>query len=244
MIIVAKPFKVGDIVRGVKLLELDELRSTKKEKYWKYECPECGAIKSARSSKVGTVCKSCASKENRSKRISSCVIDDLTGKEFGYWKVISKADKSNFWHCKCKICGTERDVFRGSLTSGDSKSCGCIKSWGETQLVYLLEQENMSYKREVTFPDLLGTKGGKLRFDFGIYQEDVLLCLIEYDGRQHFTYDKNWNQTAEEFNQLQVHDKIKDEYCKEHNIPLYRLNSDSNLEFFITNLVNSTKGGA
>lgn len=236
----AKPFKVGDMVRGVKLLELDESRSTKKEKYWKYECPGCGAIKSARSSKVGTVCKSCASKENRSKRITPCVLDDLTGQEFGYWEVLSKADKSNHWHCRCKLCGTEKDVFRGSLTSGDSKSCGCMKSWGETQLIYLLDKYNLFYKREVTFPDLLGINQGRLRFDFGIYAEDALVCLIEYDGRQHFTYDKNWSQSLEDFDKQQEHDKLKTQYCQDKGITLYRLNEDSNLEEFVCSL----KGGA
>jgi hypothetical protein len=38
----ANGFKVGDIVRGVELLELDEEKSTKKEKYWKCKCPKCG----------------------------------------------------------------------------------------------------------------------------------------------------------------------------------------------------------
>lgn len=232
----AKPFKVGDIIRGVELLELDEKRSTKKEKYWKTECPQCKQIQSVRSSKIGQLCKSCASKHNRQLRQTSCVIDDLTGKEFGYWKVLYKANKSNFWHCKCQLCGTEKDVFRGSLMNGDSKSCGCMKSWGETQLIYLFNKYNLSYKQEVTFPNLLGLNGGRLRFDFGIYNGDQLVCLIEYDGRQHFKYDKNWNQTQEDFNQLQEHDKIKDEYCQSNNIKLYRLNKDSNLKSFIQNI--------
>lgn len=237
----AKPFQVGDIVRGVELLEIDESRSTKKEKYWKYKCPKCGDIKTARSSKVGSICKSCAAQENRSKRQTSCVIDDLTRRNFGHWEVISKSNKSNFWHCKCKLCGTERDVFRGSLTNGDSKSCGCVKSWGETQLIYLLEENYIEYKREVTFPDLLGINGGRLRFDFGVYKNDELLCLVEYDGRQHFSFDKNWNQTVQGFYRQQTHDEMKNNYCKNKGIKLYRLNKNSNLQLFIEQLREEVK---
>lgn len=240
----ANGFKVGDIVRGVELLELDEEKSTKKEKYWKCKCPKCGQLHSFRSGHVGDQCRSCAAKQRRSKRKTSCVTDDLTGREFGYWKVLYKADKSNFWHCKCLNCGTEKDVFRGSLTYGDSKSCGCIKSWGETQLIFLLNEANIPYKREITFSDLRGTKGGCLRFDFGVYdQNNNLICLIEYDGRQHKKYDVNWNQTPEEFEQLKIHDKLKNDYCQKNNILLYRLNKDSNLSLFVGNL-SKTAGGS
>lgn len=146
-----------------------------------------------------------------------------------------KAEKTNYWICKCK-CGTEKEVFRGSLINGDSKSCGCVKSWGETQIIYLLKQYNIDFKKEVTFNDLLGLNGGNLRFDFGIYLKDKLYCLIEYDGRQHYYYNNNWKQKEENFNQLKIHDKLKDEYCKKHNIKLYRLNKDIDLESFIKEL--------
>lgn len=57
--------------------------------------------------------------------------DDLTGKTFGNWLVLYKVEKSNYWHCKDITTGTERDVFRGNLTSGKSKGDGSISSWGE-----------------------------------------------------------------------------------------------------------------
>jgi hypothetical protein len=130
------------------------------------------------------------------------------------------------------------------LTYGDSKSCGCIKSWGETQLIFLLNEANIPYKREITFSDLRGTRGGCLRFDFGVYdQNNNLICLIEYDGRQHKKYDVNWNQTPEEFEQLKTHDKLKNDYCQKNNILLYRLNKDSNLSLFVGNL-SKTAGGS
>ena len=56
-------------------------------------------------------------------------------------------------------------------------------------------------------------------------------------------YDANWNQTLEGFEQLKIHDKLKNEYCQKNNIPLYRLNKDSNLPLFVNNL-NKTSGGS
>lgn len=53
---------------------------------------------------------------------------DLTGKTFGRWTVLYRdgTDKrgSVMWRCRCE-CGTEATVRGSSLTSGNSKSCGC-----------------------------------------------------------------------------------------------------------------------
>lgn len=235
----------GATINGVILLRKDLERSNSKNSWWYYQCPRCGIERSARNNRVGALCPKCHGQVGRAAVTTPFVTDDLTGREFGNWIVLGKAPKNNFWHCKCQRCGTERDVFRGSLTTGDSKGCGCIKSWGETQITYLLNEAGANYKREVTFKDLHGLKGGSLRFDFGIYdKEDKLIALIEYNGRQHYTFNSNWNQSEEEFKLLQAHDDIKRRYCKEHDIKLYELNSQDNLPDMISNILLNTKGGA
>lgn len=57
---------------------------------------------------------------------------DLTGKRFGRWTVIGRAESRMsagkpvvFWKCKCD-CGTEKDVNGHSLRDGKSVSCGCF----------------------------------------------------------------------------------------------------------------------
>lgn len=54
---------------------------------------------------------------------------DLTGQRFGRWTVIEKAVKkpNNQRFCRCD-CGKERFVKGVQLTSGRSKSCGCLKT--------------------------------------------------------------------------------------------------------------------
>lgn len=55
---------------------------------------------------------------------------DLTGQKFGRLTVQYKNGKSKqghyFWHCLCD-CGKETDVPSSYLTSGNTKSCGCLQ---------------------------------------------------------------------------------------------------------------------
>lgn len=58
-------------------------------------------------------------------------LDDLTGRNFGSWVVLSRDKNGSFshtkWVCKCS-CGTEKSVYGNSLRSGDTTSCGCLRN--------------------------------------------------------------------------------------------------------------------
>jgi len=59
------------------------------------------------------------------------ILNDLTGKTFGNWKVLyrngSTPNKASIWHCRCLLCGSESDVAGYSLTSGSSTKCrSCV----------------------------------------------------------------------------------------------------------------------
>jgi hypothetical protein len=53
---------------------------------------------------------------------------DLTGQRFGRLTVVSEATEEGQtvrrWLCRCD-CGATRTIVKGSLTSGNTKSCGC-----------------------------------------------------------------------------------------------------------------------
>ena len=55
---------------------------------------------------------------------------DLTGRQFGHWTVLERADNIGekvAWRCRCDcLKRTERIVLGGSLKSGKSTSCGCV----------------------------------------------------------------------------------------------------------------------
>ena len=56
---------------------------------------------------------------------------DLTGQKFGRLTVLYKTDKRSscgkiIWRCRCSCSGKEIDVIGNSLTTGNTKSCGCL----------------------------------------------------------------------------------------------------------------------
>lgn len=58
----------------------------------------------------------------------------------------------------------------------------------------------------------------ELRFDFAIFKNDELKCLIEFQGEQHI-YSSNGFYSED----LIKHDEMKKEYCQKNDIPLYFL---------------------
>lgn len=149
---------------------------------------------------------------------------DLTGKRFGKLVVLEEAGfikKSNgrnsrLWKCQCD-CGNICYVQHVYLISGDTKSCGCIRSQGEAEIEVLLKEKNISYQKEYEFNDLIDIL--PLRFDFAIFDKNNnLKCLIEFQGEQH------WQVSNGFYNEKVVeHDLLKKEYCKKNKIPLYYL---------------------
>lgn len=66
----------------------------------------------------------------------------------------------------------------------------------------------------------------KLRFDFAVFDKNnILIALIEFDGRQHFIYEEssNWNNSYEDFLENQYRDQLKNEYCIKNNYKLLRI---------------------
>lgn len=53
---------------------------------------------------------------------------DLTGQKFGRWTVLFLGNHRGhlrYWRCRCE-CGTEKEIYAGSLKDGRSLSCGCL----------------------------------------------------------------------------------------------------------------------
>ena len=147
---------------------------------------------------------------------------DLTGQRFGILTVICQTPKpkgyktkGSYWKCRCD-CGNIIIRSAQYLQSGDALSCGCAKtSRGEEKIQQLLQNNKLKYIKEYRFNDCKSIKRYTLPFDFYIENS----YLIEYDGIQHFepTF------TEESFKITQRNDKVKNEYCKSHNIPLIRI---------------------
>jgi len=96
-------------------------------------------------------------------------------------------------------------------------------SKGEDKVEQLLRSHRISFKREVSFPDLKSLKGNLLRFDFAVYKGRGLVCLIEFDGKQHFERVPYFQKTTMDFKQTQEWDRRKNAYCLRKKIPLIRI---------------------
>lgn len=183
-------------------------------RYWKAKC-KCGRIVSIPSSRINKTL-SCGCRPQI----------DYTNKEINNFKVIeflySDKIKGPIWKCRCN-CGSIFECPSKYLPY--RKSCGCISSYKEEEIVKILNENNLSYKRQYTFSDLYKNIGYLLRFDFAIFKNEKLIFLIEYQGRQH--YDKNSKYYSKE---IIENDKLKIKYCQINKIPLLILDKNSNLE--------------
>ena len=94
------------------------------------------------------------------------------------------------------------------------------KSIGEFNIIQILNQNNIKYKKEYCFP------GSIFRFDFAILNENnEVIRLIEFDGEQHYEQNiKNsgWN-TYEKYQHTLENDMKKNQIAKDNNIPLVRI---------------------
>ena len=202
---------------------------------WICKCLRCGneTITSGESLKSGNT-KSCGCLKREWLGLST--FESLVGQTFSELFVESRAkdcflpDKTPvvMYNCICS-CGEKIVVSANNLRSGNTKSCGCIRSsYGESVIKRILIKENIIHKYDSGFSDLKTSHGGYPRFDFKIFDNnDNLLCLIEIQGLQHYKPRKN--SDFGEF-QREETDKLKREYCFAHNIPLYEIKYDEDYE--------------
>lgn len=153
-------------------------------------------------------------------------LQDLTGQRYGFLTVIKYAGSQrnrSSWLCECD-CGNSVVVNQMELVHGDTLSCGCLRSsFGEKRIEEILKQNNFNYQKEYSFNNLVSENNIPLRFDFAVFDKsNNLVCLIEYDGEQHYLdkTDQIWTDTLFK---RQQRDKIKNQYCISNNIPLYRI---------------------
>ena len=121
----------------------------------------------------------------------------------------------------CEKCGGE---FKRSLDYLNVNSTGvicreCRSSQLEQATKKVLDRYNIKYHREYSYNDLIGVSNGLLRFDFYLPDYNT---LIECQGIQHEKWQEGW-QTEKDFEDLQIHDQRKKDYCKIHNIPLIEI---------------------
>lgn len=162
----------------------------------------------------------------QSERTSQANYKDRTGYISEYGITINKPDHQNeygtwLYDCTCH-CGNHFIGMPAEILNGHIKSCGCLQeSSGEYLVRKYLEDNNVNFIYQYSFDDCRYKY--PLHFDFAIQNADhTLNSLVEYDGKQHYE-PIDWFGGEEQFIKQKERDKIKDEYCKNNNIPLIRI---------------------
>lgn len=121
--------------------------------------------------------------------------------------------------CKCIIHDYEWESYGSNLLNGTAGCPICNSSSGEVELCSVLDELNVEYVRQKSFPDCRDIL--PLKFDaFDIINN----IAFEFQGEQHyFPVDFTFNdpeQAKINFDNLKRRDFIKKKYCEENNILL------------------------
>lgn len=118
------------------------------------------------------------------------------------------------------VCGEISDLCPIDFIQG-GRCLHCNTSHGEKEIYSFLTNNSFIFKMQFKFKKCKRKRS--LPFDFAIFDNsENLICLIEYDGIQHFEH-------IEVFGGLEAHldckrnDQIKNTYCEENNIKLIRI---------------------
>lgn len=207
-------------------IKLSDERTIGGRSMWLCKC-DCGKTKSiSRNSLItgNTISCGCLTAE----RVRNLNFKNLINQNFGKLVVIEETSERRYnsvvWKCRCS-CKNETIIkaTTNCLVAGNVQSCGCIThSIGETNIKNILEQNNIEYKTQKTFPELKSKRNRLLSFDFEA-KNDNLKYLIEFDGEQHNSYQPYFHNTYEDFLEAQERDMIKNQYCLKNSISLIRI---------------------
>ena len=194
----------------------------------KIKCPIHGFFEQTPDTHLRSECKKCAinkTSERQRKTLSDflCQANKKHNNYYDYSKSIYLSNKKNI-EIICPKHGTFWQTPGNHIQGKGCPECK-TKSKGEIAIKLILQEKKIKFKKEKRFSDCINplTKK-KLRFDF--YLENFN-CCIEYDGKQHFEKISIWNNNVEEY---KYRDILKNEYCKNKNIKIFRINYKENVD--------------
>ena len=211
----------GQTFGRLTVLEKTEKRQNKSI-VWKCRC-ECGNIcetnaSNLRSNKV----KSCGCLKKETDKQPKGNVINMIGKTFGHLTVIERDGSDGRgeakWLCQCDCGSSIISVLGSNLRNGHTTSCGCERrSKGELKVAELLTQANIFFKQEVSLFRFSNNRCAT--FDFYVDNK----YLIEYDGETHYRANLHGWHDEKQLIAQQERDIIKNQWCKENNIPLIRI---------------------
>ena len=217
----------GQIINGIKILRQYEDNEHKAGKAirWVCECPECHEEYLVRASRLKngetTMCKKCSSARATPPHNPPKY---YVGAKFGCWTIVAASPFCNRWHVQCEcgkqFCPNIMDIQKAP------DSCNCsIKSKGERKIYSWLNDRNILFEMQKTFPDCK-PKNRVLMFDFFLPTYNI---IIEFDGKQHFEPNEYFGG-EEQLQQTKQYDEYKNEWAKNHDIKMIRIAYHEDIE--------------
>lgn len=230
---------IGNVYGDMRVLR----RATKEETPWKshstpiwVKCELCGMEWVARKDWVEQIhqCPYCHKVGGRGHKDT-----EMIGKRYGLLTILGYDEEKNvgitdtghkYVKCQCE-CGNIISVQKKHLTQGRMHpdghisytiSCGCARrSLGEINTEHAIEELGYKFNREVIIPECHKWSPFDIEVIHPITQERI--CFFECDGLQHFKAGNRMTKTEEDLIKQQATDAIKNKYCQENHIPLFRI---------------------
>ena len=225
----ANAFKdmVGQKFGKLTVLEKTDKRTNNRSVIWKCKC-DCGNLceVSRDSLMQGTQSCGCLQKEI-AHELGKKSGYDLTNQRFGKLIAIKLIEnkEERTWLCQCD-CGNLCEVKSKDLLRKHVSSCGCLKkSLGELLIENILKENNISFITQYHNNNCRFSDSNYYAY-FDFYVDNKY--IIEFDGKQHFSpqcFNNNISklEAEKQFKKTKEHDEIKNQWCKDNNIPLIRI---------------------
>lgn len=186
----------------------------------KYDCPECAMI-----SRIKT--------KRKNSPVNIDVVKNTLEELYpdGKYRLVEGQEYINNKQNLDLLCSDCKNIFSVSLVNiRQGRGCShCRKifngrkySKNSLKIENYLKEHSFKFISEYTFDDCKFIR--KLPFDFAVFINKSII-LIEYDGEQHFRpFNKKLESSLKAFEDLKRNDEIKNNYCKENNYHLIRIN--------------------
>lgn len=123
-------------------------------------------------------------------------------------------------HVICNKHNYEWDILPNNIKKG--RWCPiCSMPFSEKVVWDYLKSFGLSVEVQYKFDDLKGKNNEKLKYDFAVLSnKGELICLIEVDDEEH----RDNHDGCKKRLIARERDKLKNKYCEDNNINLYRMN--------------------
>jgi len=197
-------------------------------------CPKHGIFEQLAANHLKMGCDKCGIESRKITFLEFLKMSEKVHKNKYDYSLVEYID----FDTKIKIICPKHGIFEQNPSNHIKLEHGCPickESKGEKKIREHLKELNIFYECQKTFKDCIYKR--PLKFDFFI--RDYNLCL-EYDGIQHFESIDVFGGD-DELENLKTRDQIKNEYCKNNNIHLFRIKYNENIIKSLNKILDNFK---